>query len=176
MLAEIQPVSDTPEYPIRLADRQGEPFLIRPYSQADLRQLEAFYVEFEPKRAAQGLPPEGLARIRRWLDPILPLGVHLVVYREAELIGHALMVPTEEESTAEYAVFLRASDRGRGIGTELNRASVVVARAAGLRRLWLTVAPLNRAAIRSYENAGFRFRPGTILSAEAEMELDLAAP
>lgn len=176
MLAQIETVPDAPDYPIVLVDSNGEPFLIRPYSAADRAALESFYLEFEPKRAAQGLPPDGLARIRRWLDLVLPHGVHLLAFRAAELIGHALLVPTDDELTAEYAVFLRARDRGRRVGTELNRAAVVAGHLAGLRRLWLTVAPLNRAAIRSYENAGFRFRPGTILSAEAEMELELPGP
>lgn len=154
-------------------DRAGAPFVIRPFDAADSATLEAFYVDFEPKRAAQGLPPEGLDRIRRWLDPVLAQGIHLVATRGPELIGHALLVPTAEPGTLEYAVFLRADERGRGVGTELNRASVQAARAAAASRLWLSVEPHNRAAIRSYENAGFRFRPGTIYSPEMEMDLVL---
>jgi RimJ/RimL family protein N-acetyltransferase len=173
MLAQVPSVADAPAYPILRSDRAREPYVIRPYVAADREALESFYVEFEPKRAAQGLPPQGEERIRRWLNTVLGAGLHLVVYRDSCLIGHALLVPTSMEGTAEYAVFLRATDRGRGVGTELNRTAVEAARAAGTRRLWLTVAPHNRAAIRSYENAGFRFRPGTIYSPEAEMELAL---
>lgn len=173
MLAVTSQVMDAPEYPIARTDHAGEPFLIRPYTASDREALEAFYADFEPKRAAQGLPPHGVERIRRWLDTVLGAGVHLLAYRQRELIGHALIVPTDAPDTAEYAVFLRARDRGQGVGTELNRTAASAARAAGMRRLWLTVAPHNRAAIRSYENAGFRFRPGTIYSPEAEMDLAL---
>lgn len=162
-----------PAYPIARMDRAGDPYLIRPYEPQDREALESFYSEFEPKRAAQGLPPEGLERIRRWLNAVLGSGQHLLAYRDVDLIGHALLVPTAAAGTAEYAVFLRAGDRGQGVGSELNRTAAESARAAGVRRLWLTVAPHNRAAIRSYENAGFRFRPGTIYSPEAEMQLDL---
>lgn len=162
-----------PAYPLARLDRSGDPYLIRPYGPEDREALESFYSEFEPKRAAQGLPPEGLERIRRWLNAVLGSGQHLLAYRDADLIGHALLVPTAADGTAEYAVFLRTSDRGHGVGSELNRTAAEAARAAGVRRLWLTVAPHNRAAIRSYENAGFRFRPGTIYSPEAEMQLDL---
>ena len=42
-----------------------------------------------------------------------------------------------------------------------------------MQRLWLSVEPHNRAAIRSYEKVGFRFLPGTIFSPEAEMEMEL---
>jgi RimJ/RimL family protein N-acetyltransferase len=48
-----------------------------------------------------------------------------------------------------------------------------VARTLELRRLWLSVEPHNRPALRSYEKVGFRFVPGTIFSSEMEMELVL---
>ena len=145
----------------------------------DRAALEKFYLEFEPKRAAQGLPPLGGERIARWLDKILPTGIHLVVEMEDVgdgplLAGHALLVPTgEEPGVAEYAVFLHQNIRGRGIGTELNQISAEVARASGSHRLWLSVEPHNRAAIRSYEKVGYRFIPRTAFSPEAEMELVL---
>ncbi len=154
-------------------DRGGRRFSVRRLRPTDREALQAYYEAFEPKRAAQGLPPEGAERVASWLDQVLGAGVHLVVCRDGELIGHGLLVPTGREGTSEYAVFLRQDERGRGIGTELNRLAVEAARAAGLRRLWLTVEPRNRAAIRSYEKVGFRFVPGTIYSPEAEMEIDL---
>lgn len=139
----------------------------------DRAPLEAFYDAFEPKRAAQGLPPQGADRVARWLNAVLATGIHLIAERDGALVGHALVVPTREPGTAEYAVFLDRNLRGRGVGTEMNRAAVDAARAAGFRRLWLTVEPHNRAAIRSYEKAGFRFLPGAVFSLEAEMEREL---
>lgn len=154
-------------------DKAGEPFSVRPYHASDQPTLVAFYEAFEPKRAAQGLPPLHTERIVRWLNAVLGGGIHLLALREGALIGHALVLATERPGAAEYAVFLRQDQRGRGVGTELNRVAADAARAAGLQRLWLSVEPHNRAAIRSYEKAGFRFRPGTYLSPEAEMELPL---
>ena len=43
-----------------------------------------------------------------------------------------------------------------------------------MSRLWLWVEPFIRAALRSYEKAGFRFVPATIYSPEVEMELVLS--
>ena len=154
-------------------DKRGEPFVIRAYSPARLDALQAFYEEFEPKRRAQGLPPAGHERIRGWLASVLSKGIHLLVFREEDLIGHGLVMPTTRDGVGEYAVFLRESQRSRGIGTELTRAVVSTARQVGLRGLWLSVEPGNKAAIRSYEKAGFRFVPSTILSIEPEMELAL---
>lgn len=173
MLTAMPTISPAPDYPIACQDRTGEPFQIRPYTDADRPALDAFYVGFEPKRRAQGLPPEGADRIRRWLEPVLAHGIHLLAWRDELLIGHSLLVPMPDPAAVEYAVFLRADERGRGVGTMLNRAAVDAARAAGFRRLWLSVEPHNRAAIRSYENAGFRFRPLTIYSPEMEMEIEL---
>lgn len=154
-------------------ETSAAPVELRPYGPADREPLIRFYTEFEPKRAAQGLPPEGEDRVRRWLDTVLAQGTHLVALRSGLLIGHAFVVPTARPGTGEYAVFLSASERGRGIGTQLNRAATEAARAAGVRRLWLSAEPRNRAAIRSYEKVGFRFRPETVYSSELEMEMDL---
>jgi RimJ/RimL family protein N-acetyltransferase len=165
----VTPASEATTY----RDKDGIPFEVRDYRPSDRVALERFYEAFEPKRAAQGLPPADPPRISRWLTLVLPTGFHLVAHRDAELIGHALVMPTEREAIGEYAVFLRADLRGRGVGTQLNHAVVERARARGLKGLWLTVEPNNRAAIRSYEKAGFRFVPGTQLTLEAEMELTL---
>lgn len=157
-------------------DKEGRAFTVRPLAPEDRSALEAFYAGFEPKRAAQGLPPEGAARVRRWLDAVLPQGAHLAVTAtDGALIGHALLVPTTRERVWEYAIFLHQSLRGRGIGTVVNRRAIELARTLGLRGVWLCVQPHNRAALRSYEKAGFRYRPNTVLSPEMEMEFGLEA-
>lgn len=156
-----------------LEDKDGTVFEIRPLRTDDREALQDFYERFEPKRAAQGLPPRGAERVARWLDTVLPSGVHLVVFRGRELVGHVLLMPTDREDTLEYAVFLRQDVRGRGLGTELHRLAIDTARAEGAARLWLTVEPHNRAAIRSYEKAGFDFCAGTVYSPEAEMQIAL---
>jgi len=167
----------TPGHPLVVQqtryDRHGDPFVIREYEAHDVIVLQRFYEAFEPKRAAQGLPPEDPARIRSWLSVILSTGVHLVACRGDDLIGHGLVIPTDRAGVGEYAVFLREDVRGRGIGAELNAAIVGAARTSGLRGLWLTVEPQNRAAIRSYEKVGFRFVGNTVFSLEVEMELAL---
>jgi RimJ/RimL family protein N-acetyltransferase len=154
-------------------DKAGDPFGVRPYHLEDRPALEDFYGDFEPIRAAQGLPPQGRARVTRWLDAVLGHGLHLVALRDDLLIGHALVVPVPDPGVGEYAVFLHQGERGRGVGIELSRAAIEAARDSGLQRLWLTVEPHNRAAIGAYERVGFRFRSAAILSPEAEMTLDL---
>lgn len=159
--------------PARLQDKEGLPFTVRTLVPRDRPALEAFYDAFDPKRAAQGLPPAGQARVQRWLDQILGKGTHLAVERGLHLVGHAMLLPMGGHAVQEYAIFLAREVRGQGVGTQVNRLTVEVARAMGVSRLWLSVEPSNRAALRSYEKAGFRYVPATIYSPELEMELVL---
>lgn len=159
--------------PAHLHDKEGRMFTVRELAPADRPALEDFYDGFDPKRAAQGLPPMGLSRIQRWLDQVLPNGTHLVVERDGHMVGHAMLLPTERPGVSEYAIFLAREVRGQGVGTQVNRLSVEFARTMDLRGLWLSVEPANRPALRSYEKAGFRFVPGTIYSPEVEMEMAL---
>lgn len=159
--------------PVTLRDREGRVFTVRDYRPGDRALLDAFYDAFEPKRAAQGLPPEGTARIGRWLDGVLAGGTHLIVEVEGELAGHAMLMPTAKDGVREYAIFLDERVRGRGMGTQVNRLSAEVARTLDVERLWLSVEPHNRPAVRSYQKAGYRFRPATMYTPELEMELEL---
>lgn len=160
--------------PATLRDREGRVFMVRPYRAEDRPLLDAFYDAFQPKRAAQGLPPEGPQRVARWLEGVLAGGDHLIVEVEGRLVGHAMLMPTGKQGVREYAIFLDESVRGRGMGTQVNRLSAELARTLDLDRLWLSVEPHNRAAVRSYQKAGYRFRPATMYSPEFEMELELA--
>ena len=159
--------------PALLHDKEGREFSVRILGRDDRAALDEFYDAFDPKRAAQGLPPAGRERVTRWLNQILASGTHLAVERDGHLVGHAMLLPTERDGVREYAIFLAREVRGQGVGTQVGRLTVEVARALGLKGIWLSVEPHNRAALRSYEKAGFTFVPATIYSPEVEMELVL---
>jgi diamine N-acetyltransferase len=157
--------------PAALIDREGRPFTVRRLHAGDRPALDAMYRSFEPKRCAQGLPPHENG-IARWLDRVLAGGDHLGVVVDGELLGHVMLLPIAE-GRVELANFLHQGIRNRGIGTFINRIALDVARHAGMTRVWLCVEPFNRAAVRSYEKAGFRRLPGTLWAPEIEMEADL---
>ena len=159
--------------PTALRDKEDRVSAVRPFHSDDRESLERFYADFTPKREAQGLPPEGPPRIARWRNSILRAGAHLVVEHEGRLVGHAMIMPTDRPGVSEYAIFLEEGGRGQGLGTEVNRLTAQVARTLRIDRLWLSVEPRNRPAVRSYEKAGFRFKPETVLTPELEMELVL---
>jgi RimJ/RimL family protein N-acetyltransferase len=161
----------TCQLPAALIDKEGRPFVVRRLRPADRRALEAMYLSFEPKRGAQGLPPHENG-VARWLDRVLASGDHLGVIVDGELLGHVMILPMGE-GRGELANFLHQSIRNRGIGTFINRIALDVARAAGMHRVWLCVEPFNRAAVRSYEKAGFKRLIGTLWAPEIEMEAEL---
>jgi RimJ/RimL family protein N-acetyltransferase len=156
-------------------DRQGRPFLVREMVAADRPALQAMYEAFEPKRAAQGLPPGDPESIARWLERVIPEGLHLVIEVEGLIRGHAMLLRIDQDR-AELANFLHQDVRYRGIGTHVNRLILELAREAKYRRVWLCVEPGNRPAVRSYERAGFRMKPGEIWAPEVEMEVVLEPP
>lgn len=153
-------------------DKHGDAFVIRAFVPGDRRALDLMYDAFEPKRGAQGLPPAGASQRARWLDTVLGSGHHLVVEVDGRVLGHGMLLPFDEES-AELANFLHQSIRDRGIGTALNQALLAGAADSDLRRVWLSVEPSNRRAIRSYEKAGFRRRFTSGWAPELEMEIEV---
>ena len=157
--------------PAALLDREGRPFTVRRLVPDDRLALEAMYLDFEPKRGAQGLPPFD-KNLNRWLDRILAGGDHLGVIVESELLGHVMLLPIDN-GRVELANFLHQSIRNRGIGTAINRIALDVARKRGMNSVWLCVEPFNRAAVRSYEKAGFSRLRGSLWEMEIEMEATL---
>jgi RimJ/RimL family protein N-acetyltransferase len=155
-----------------MLDKHGVSFVARDYEPADGEKLVAMYADFEPKRAAQGLPPTGEAKIRLWLQRVLARGRHVLIEVEGRVRGHIMLMPHDQDCV-ELANFLHQSIRGRGIGTAMNALALRLAQESGARRIWLSVEPGNRAAVRSYERVGFRRLPGSLWASEIEMELNV---
>ena len=167
-------MSTETQLPIELADKLGNAFSVREYDAVtDRAALEEMYLDFSPKRAAQGLPPETEYALQRWLKHIMKSGQHLLVIVNEKLRGHLMLIPMEDNEGTELAVFLHQSIRGRGIGTAMNRLAVRLARENGFKRVWLSVELSNIPAIRSYQKAGFSTLTHTVWAAEVEMEVRL---
>ena len=156
-----------------MVDKRDEPFLVRHLSLADQPALLDMYRDFEPKRAAQGLPPLSEEATRQWLVRSLGKGTHLVVVVGGRIAGHMMLIPMEA-GRVELANFLHQSIRNRGIGTSLNRLALELARDEGYEQVWLSVEPWNRPAVRSYEKVGFRRSTASLWAPEIEMVAPVA--
>jgi RimJ/RimL family protein N-acetyltransferase len=161
----------TTQLPLLLADKHGEPFTVRLMEPRDRAALHEMYLDFLPKRAAQGLPPETEYAQKRWLDHILKGGEHLLLEIDATVRGHLMLIPMDDGQTMELAIYLHQSIRGRGIGTAMNKLAVNLARVEGYRKVWLSVEVTNVPAIRSYQKAGFKRTAATVWAHEIEMEV-----
>lgn len=99
---------------------------------ADDRELLAeMYHSFEPKGAAQGLPPRHDSE--RWLAGLSVYPNFLAIVG-GRLAGHSVLCTGDD--TAEIAVFVHQDFRGRGLGKRLLAEMVHEARRLGLRRVW----------------------------------------
>jgi RimJ/RimL family protein N-acetyltransferase len=140
------------------------------FSERHFDELVQMYDKFEPKRAAQGLPPMGRDRIIAWLRHLQKNGHNLLAFWNGRVIGHSMLCPVDPQR-AEFAIFLHQDFRNQGIGTELTDVTLKYARHKGFRHVWLSVEVNNRCAIRVYKKKGFRV--SALFGPEQEMVLDL---
>ena len=99
---------------------------------ADDRDLLAgMYRSFEPKAAAQGLPPRHDPE--RWLAG-LSVYPNFLAILGGRLAGHSVLCT--DGDTAEITVFVHQDFRGRGLGKRLLAEMIHEARRLGLRRVW----------------------------------------
>jgi GNAT superfamily N-acetyltransferase len=155
------------------ADKTGVPFSLRLCGGAEFDALVPLYEAYEPKERAQGLPPGRPEQRARWLGALRDSAINVVAVTEEGAVGHAGLIPIEPGGRCEYMIFVHQDHRNRGIGTALTRLACRVAREAGYRSLWLTVAATNVPAIRVYDKVGFRMVGPP--ESEREMMLDLTA-
>ncbi len=140
------------------------------FSESRFDALVEMYDAFEPKRAAQGLPPVGRDRIIAWLRQVQKSGFHLLALWNGRLIGHSMLCPFDPQR-AEFAIFLDQHFRNQGIGTALTEVTLDYGRHKGIRDVWLSVEVNNRCAIRVYKKNGFRV--SGFFGPEQEMALNL---
>ncbi len=152
--------------------RPETPAVIRELEPGDLPALAEMYRTFEPRGRAKGLPPVREEKASRWLEHLASTAGGLMAVEGGRIAGHVILA--EQRGEAEVALFVHQDFRNRGLGGELIRAAVDLARRRGYSRLWLTVSPDNPAALRVYARCGFRAIPEKWFP-DHEMELWLSA-
>jgi len=164
----------TNSYPLRafatFRSKTGLEIGVMEFSESHFKALVDMYDAFEPKRAAQGLPPVGRERIDAWLRHLQRSGFNLLAFWNGRLIGHSMLCPVDPQR-AEFAIFLCQAFRNQGIGTGLTEATLTYARQKRLRRVWLSVEVNNQPAIRVYRKMGFKVCG--LFGPEQEMDLEL---
>ena len=108
---------------------------------------------------------------------IAPGGQIYVARRGAEVLGTCAVVPHEEGVMEIAKLVVVPAAQGAGLGRRLMEACFAYARARGARRLILVSNSRLSAALKLYENLGFRRGPvppdTPYATADVYMELDL---
>jgi RimJ/RimL family protein N-acetyltransferase len=142
---------------ITRADKTGKSFELGVGCAEDFPSLLEMYRVFSPKAASQGLPPEDPETSHDWLKNLFKIGENFLAWREATVIGHAVLIPDPNGKSSEFVIFVDQDNRNIGIGTELTRFALEKSGALGLDSVWLTVNVTNYAAIKLYKKLGFEY-------------------
>lgn len=112
-----------------------------------LKQLDLIY---ELEREA--FQETGLSRYE--IAPFAELGKIFLFYDGSKIAGHAIVLRYyDEDSAFIFSFALRKNLRGKGLGSKF--FPMLIAEIP-FRRITLTVAPWNKAAIKIYERSGFK--------------------
>ena len=140
--------------PRKFEDGDARRITVRRYTDGP-EPLVAMYKGFTPEDRAQGVPPTKEPQIREWIEHLLEEDcVNVVASHDGRLVGHAILVPDEEEAF-ELAIFVLREYQGAGIGTALIEALLGAGREDGIDRVWLTVERWNNPATALYRKVGF---------------------
>ncbi len=138
-------------------DKDGLAFELGPAGEGDGPALKNMYDRFSPKAVAQGLPPEGDEQRRVWVEGLLNDAENLLARQGDRVVGHCALIPDHGRGDAEYIIFVDKQYRNKGLGTVLTGDILELAKALGLKLIWLCVAVTNFPAVRLYQKSGFRF-------------------
>ncbi len=158
---------------MRCIDKHGKSFEVKKYRLEDHAALEAMYVTFYPKGKFQGMPPLQDEASRKWINGLLENGENFLAWQDGIIVGHVVVLPDFDKGDAEYLIFVRHPNRGRGIGSELSRAVLQHAKNLGLETIWLIVGATNFRAVGLYRKFGFRFCNSDLSESERKMILNL---
>ncbi len=150
----------------------GDRVAVRPAGPHDFALLLAMFDDFEPKQAAQSLPPADEEKRRTWVQDITvnTLGI-IALDNLGRAVGHACLIDIEPGRRAELEIMVHQELRNRGLGSCMIPLLLELARHFGYRRIWLAVDARNARAVHLYRKSGFRLIGP--MDIELEMELEL---
>jgi|SRR5208282_5108330 len=147
-----------PDKHIIKTDKSGVSFEMCPCSTEHFSALLEMYNIFSPKPASQGLPPQDPEVCNNWVKQLCSIGMNFLAWRNDRVIGHSALIPDPNVKSGEFVIFVDQNVRNLGVGTELTRLTIQVARELSFDSIWLTVENSNLIAIKLYRNFGFQFR------------------
>ena len=154
------------------ADNRGAPLMITTLHKAKRRQLIDMYLAYQPRNSFSGLPPIKDGVCVQWVEKMVATGINLVALSlDKGVVGHVALFPIDRAACEMLAV-VSPPCQNLGIGSELIRCSIELARQRGFRTIRLVVESSNYVARHVYEKCGFECLSHD-LSGELDMALDV---
>ncbi|AIE86133.1 GNAT family N-acetyltransferase [Fimbriimonas ginsengisoli] len=134
---------------LRAATRDDVPAILDIYNEAILNSI-----------GTADYDPVSLSARLSWYDGLVEGGYPILVCEEmGECLGYAALAPwvrrTGYRPTAENAVYVAPSARGRGVGHRLLEALIEAGRDAGFRSIIARIATDNEASLRLHRQFAF---------------------
>lgn len=135
--------------------------MIRLFHESDITAIKEIYNQgVMTKRATLETSEKNEAEIRNWLLNRDKRFVTLVYSYQNKVIGFASISPYNSrcayKDVAEVSIYIDATSRSKGIGTELLNAVIIKSRENSFKKLVLFSLEKNVAGTRLYEKCGFR--------------------
>ncbi|MBO8181364.1 MAG: GNAT family N-acetyltransferase [Archaeoglobus sp.] len=142
---------------LEVKDKKGEVYTIRFYVHSkDREKLIEMYETFSPELRCLGLPPTTRTGIEHWIDYLAENGIAFVAERDGRIIGHAVLVPTEDGKEVDVTIFVHQDFQNRGIGQQLMKVAIEFSRQKGYKGMMLVTERTNQRAIHVYKKLGFK--------------------
>ena len=151
-----QAIKETFRKIITLQD--GARLLLRPLVPADVDELSQLYTAVQSEDILWLHQYTGLDAIRSWSEgldysQVLPL----LALLDHRIVGDATFVRRNGpyQHIADVSVFLERDYRSRGLGTDMLKTLIELARRAGLHWLYAEIFASQPKVIRAFESVGF---------------------
>lgn len=154
-------------FPRDFLTKDRQPVRLQLLGENQRGQFVKAYLAFRPRNSFQGLPPLKDEVCVKWVREMIATGVNLVAVSRAEIVGHTALFPIDD-GKCELLVVVWPEFQNIGIGTELTRGCVDLAREMGFEQMWLPVDATNLRARHIYAKCGFEYR-----SPKQSRELDM---
>lgn len=157
-------------YPNQFEDRitikTGDTLFIRPIRPEDAPLLVTFFSHLSPRTIyyrffspLKQLPPAMLARFTQIdYDRSMALTAFLGNQENERMVGVARIIGDADPRTVEFAVMIADEWQGKGIGAELMRRLIAIARSRGVEKIWGTVLAENTQMLALGKKMGFEIK------------------
>jgi acetyltransferase len=158
-------------YPYQYEDRtlikSGDTLHIRPIRPEDAPALEKFFSGLSPRTIyfrffspLKQLPPGMLARFTQIdYDRSIALMAFLQYEGYEKMVGIARFIGDTNPKNVEFGVMIEDGWQGKGIGAELMKRLIRIARERGVEQIWGTVLAENTQMLALGKKMGFEIKP-----------------